>query len=394
MTPVAAGLVASLPWWMAILLTWWRWRGSPSLDDAPRTPPRPAPRLRVVLPARNEAAHIAACVRSILATEYPALDLVVVDDHSTDGTAALARAAAAGDPRLTIVVPPPLPPGWLGKQWACHHGADGATADYLLFTDADTRHAPDLHARLVHAATRHAAHLVTIAGFQETRTFWERVVQPFVFAILAMWYGGPSTVNRGAAPRRKIANGQCLLFERRAYTAFGGHAAVRARAAEDLAFAQDLTAAGYRVHLALGERQLSTRMYDSLGAIVAGWSKNVYAAGRETMPGGAPGRALARLLVPGPGLLALAPPLALGWGAAGDDAATVAFGASASLALALVALAVGRRFRLAPWYALTFPLGAAVYLYIAVGAVLRGDRIRWKARDYRLAASLDGASRR
>lgn len=379
-----AGLAATLPWWLVLVASWWRWRGAPSLEQEPRTPPDPPPTLRVVVPARDEAAHIADCVRSILATEYPALELVVVDDHSSDGTAALAHQAAAGDARLTVVVPPPLPPGWLGKQWACAHGAAGARADFLLFTDADTRHAPDLHARLVHAARRTRAGLVTIAGFQETRTFWERVVQPFVFALLALWYGGPAAMNRSDRPRRKIANGQCLLFERRAYEALGGHAAVRARAAEDLAFAQGLTAAGGRVYLALGEGQLSTRMYDSLGAIVAGWRKNVYAAGRETLPGGPIGRGLARVLVPGPALLALAPPLALAWGLARGEVGAQAFGASATAALLLVAGAVARRFRLAPWYALTFPLGAAVYLYIAIAAVLRGDRVRWKARDYRV----------
>jgi chlorobactene glucosyltransferase len=386
-TGAVAGVLASLPWWLAIVASWWRWRGSPSLEQEPRTPPQPPPSLRVVVPARDEAAHIGDCVRRILASEYPALELVVVDDHSSDGTAALAREAAAGDPRLTLVEPPPLPRGWLGKQWACAHGAAGAAADFLLFTDADVRHAPDLHARLVHAARHREAHLVTIAGFQETHTFWERVVQPFVFAILALWYGGPATVNRSRHPRGKIANGQCLLFERRAYDAFGGHAAVRGRAAEDLAFAQGMSAAGYRVHLALGEDQMSTRMYDSLGAIVAGWKKNVYAAGRETLPAGRLGRAMARLLVPGPALLARAPPVTLVWGMARHHAAATAFGASASAALLVVALAVGRQFRIAPWYALAFPLGAAVYLYIALAAVLRGDRVRWKARDYRVGDS-------
>ncbi len=381
-----AGVVASLPWWLAIVASWWRWRGAPSLEQEPRTPPEPPPTLRIVLPARDEAAHIGGCVRSILASEYPALELVVVDDHSTDGTAALAREAAGDDPRLTVVAAPPLPAGWLGKQWACAHGAAGAATDFLLFTDADTRHAPDLHTRLVHAAVRHHAQLVTAAGFQETHGFWERVVQPFVFAILALWYGGPAAMNRSCNPRHKIANGQCLLFDRPAYVSFGGHAAVRARAAEDLAFAQGFTAAGLRVFLALGERQLSTRMYDSLGAIVAGWQKNVYAAGREVLPGRRAGHLLARLLVPGPAVLAILPPVALAWGALGSHRALATFGASATLALLLVALAVGRQFRLAPWYALTFPLAAAIYFFIATSAVLRGDRVRWKAREYRVGA--------
>jgi len=384
---VAQGAAWSAPWWLALLAGAWRWRGSPSLEQHPAAVAGPAPLVSVIVPARNEALHIGDCTRAILRSDYPALELIVVDDHSTDGTAALAHAAAGGDARLTVLSPPPLPAGWLGKQWACHHGVMVARGRYLLFTDADVRLAPDLQARLVNTSIAADAALVSVAGFQETRTFWERVVQPFVFAILAQWYGGPAAVNRARAPHRKIANGQCLFFRREAYDQFGGHATVRGKAAEDLAFAQEMTAAGARVYLTLGQRQLSTRMYTSLREIVAGWSKNVYAAGRDTLPGGAIGRWLARLLVPGPALLALLPVVALALGTAGLlSRGWFAFGLSATLALLVLFAAVGREFRLARWYALTFPLGALVYLYLAVVAVWRGDRVRWKGRDYDVGA--------
>ena len=384
---VAAGVAWSAPWWLMIVVAAWRWRGSPSLDHEPRTVPEPAPRLSVIVPARDEALHIADCVRSILATEYPALDLLVVDDHSTDDTGARALKAAAGDSRFTLMSPPPLSTGWLGKQWACHHGSRVAVGSYLLFTDADVRHAPDLHARLLNACERENADLISVAGFQDTETFWERVVQPFVFSILAQWYGGAGAVNRSRNPRRKIANGQCLLFRRASYDAFGGHEAVRGKAAEDLAFAQQMTVADFRVHLTLGERQLSTRMYASLREIVAGWGKNIYAAGRETLPVGPIWDVLARMLVPAPALLALAPIVALLAGATGRMGhGTLAFGLSATLALLVWFVAIGRAFRIAPWYAVTFPLAAMVFLYIALGAVLRGERVRWKGRDYDLRA--------
>ncbi|MFN8666137.1 MAG: glycosyltransferase [Gemmatimonadaceae bacterium] len=377
------GVAWSAPWWLALVVAAWRWRGTPSLASLPRQAPDPAPLLSVIVPARNEAVHIGDCVRAILASEYPALELIVVDDHSTDATARLARDAAHGDARLTLVTPPPLPAGWLGKQWACHHGFLAARGAFLLFTDADVRHAPDLHARLVRASEAQRAALTSVAGFQETRTFWERVVQPYVFAILAQWYGGPGAVNRARDPRRKIANGQCLLFRRDAYEAFGGHVTVRGKAAEDLAFAQQMTARGQQVFLALGSEQMSTRMYASLRDIVEGWGKNVYSAGRETLPGGAVGQALARLLIPAPALLTLAPVVAAmaalsgvapaGWGA---------FGASASLALLAWHAAIAREFRLSPPWALSVPLAALVYLYIAVRAVWRGDRVQWKGREY------------
>jgi glycosyltransferase involved in cell wall biosynthesis len=384
---VAAGLAWSAPWWLSLAVTAWRWRGTPSLETANRAAPVPPPLLSVIVPARNEAAHIGDCVRAILSSEYPVLELLVVDDHSSDDTARLASAAGAGDARLTILSPPPLEPGWLGKQWACHHGARAARGAYLLFTDADVRHAPDLHARLLNTATATGAALVSVAGFQETRTFWERVVQPFVFAILAQWYGGPGAVNRARSPRRKIANGQCLFFARAPYDAFGGHESVRGKAAEDLAFAQEMSAAGLTVHLTLGKEQMSTRMYATLGDIVEGWGKNLYAAGRDTLPCGWAGRWLARLLVPAPAYIALAPVVAFAGGAAGLlGQGWLAFGLSATLSLVLWFGAIGREFRLRAWYALTFPLGALIYFYIAARAVLRGDRVRWKGRDYDVSA--------
>ena len=427
------GIAWASPWWLALAVTAWRWRGSPSLDDVAAAPPVPTPRVSVIVPARNEAKHIAQCIASILASNYPNLEVVVVDDHSTDGTAALARAAvdraamaraamaraamaraavdhtasdhtapdhtapdhspAADERRITIITPPPLPAGWLGKQWACHHGALGATGDILLFTDADVRHAPDLHTRIVNTIERENADLVSVAGRQEALTFWERIAQPFVFSVMAQAFGGPGAVNRSRRRLGKIANGQCLAFRRSAYDAFGGHAAVRGRIAEDLAFAQDVYASGFRTFLTLGMAQMSTRMYGSLGEIVAGWGKNVYAGGRELLPGGPAMSAVARVLVPLPAVWSLLPPLALVSTALGAGGARVAvFGAVATAALLVWFLVVTRRFGISLHYALLFPLGALVYLYIALGAVFRGDRVRWKDRAYSVTPGKSGSS--
>src|SRR5205823_1816925 len=100
-----------------------RARRSRSLDEFPDAPPAAAPRVSVVIPARNEAHNIDRCVRSVLSTTYPDVEVVVVDDHSVDGTAEKARRLAADDARLRVVVNPDLPHGWFGKQWACHTGA-------------------------------------------------------------------------------------------------------------------------------------------------------------------------------------------------------------------------------------------------------------------------------
>lgn len=376
-------LAWSLPWWLVNAVTAWRWRGSPSLDELPPRAPSDSPPLTVIVPARNEARHIGACVRIILSSNYPKLSLIVVDDHSTDDTAALARASAPSDARLTLTSTPPLPDGWLGKQWACEHGASLASGAILLFTDADVRHSVDLHARIVGMMERDRCDLLSIAGHQETLTFWERVVQPFVFSVLAQRYGGVGAMNRSSRSSEKIANGQCLAFRRSAYDAFGRHAAVRQSAAEDLAFAQRMFERGFRTQMALGESQLSTRMYTSLREIVAGWRKNVYAAGREALPGGKIVRPFARLLVPFPALSALLPVVIaltslMGW----TSKSALVFAVSAILAQLLWFAFVERQFRLPLRYALSFPLGAAVYLYIALTAVARGSHIEWKGRRY------------
>lgn len=389
LSPDALALTAALPWLLTVVGTLWRWRDAPSLDDVDVARPAPALQLTVILPARNEARHVGECVRSILASTYPHLALIVVDDHSTDGTGALASAAAGGDPRFTVIVPPPLPVDWLGKQWACAQGARAATADVLLFTDADVRHAPDLHERAVRMMERERADLLSVAGHQETVTFWERIVQPFVFSVLAQMYGGPGAVNRSRRARGKIANGQFLLFRRDAYDAFGGHDTVKARAAEDLAFAQQMFARGFRTRLVLGIEQMSTRMYSSFREIADGWGKNVYAAGREALPFGRVAPVLAAALVPFPAIFTLTPVLALLAGILGLGTGTVArslalFGATASLVQLLWFVAVAWRFRIPPLYAALYPLGAAVYLYIALGAVARGSTIAWKGRTYRV----------
>ena len=380
-------LAAIWPWLVFPLIALWRTRGSRSLDEADATPPVPAPPVAVIIPARDEAANIARCVRSVLASTWPALDVIVVDDHSSDGTAALARDAGAGDPRLRIVDAPPLPEGWMGKQWACATGATAAPrARVLLFTDADTVHAPDLVARAVHEMRSRGAVLLSVIGAQEMRTFWERVVQPHVFAVMAARYGSTERVTRARRADDKLANGQCLFVDRGAYDAAGGHAAVRASVSEDLMLAKRLFSAGGHVVLVLGPRQLATRMYDSLGALVRGWRKNVFAGGREAMPFGVAGRLLFPLLLLFPPALSLVPPVLVALGLAGlADAFTLRWAGAATLLLLGWWAIVYRRLGLPAWWALTFPLGAAVLGYIVVGAIARGSRVEWKGRAYRSA---------
>ncbi len=379
-----AAFLWSLPWIIPQLFTYLRVRRSRSLGDESPVAPANPPLVTVIVPARNEAHNIARCVTSILATSYPNLELVVVDDLSTDGTADVAHRASEGDPRVRVVRNSPLPEGWFGKQWACATGARLARGEILQFTDADTVHGPDLVTRSINAMRSTEADLFSVAGRQELIGFWEKVVQPQIFMILAMRYGGTESVNESTRVSNKIANGQCIFVTRASYDAIGGHGSVRASVAEDLLLAQRFFAARKRVVLMLGLEQLSTRMYGSLGEIISGWRKNVFAGGLDSVPFGKMGRTLFPLVLLLPPLLELLPVLALvlaaqGMGAGSTLLAWAVMSSAATLVWWMVAYAAVRE---NPLYAVTYPLGALVLLYIFVTAVIRGRRVSWKGRTY------------
>jgi chlorobactene glucosyltransferase len=386
----ASAALAATPWLAAPIVLARRLRTTPSLDDIDLagTTAAPTPRVSIVLPARNEAVHIAACVRSIRASTWPDLELIVVDDHSTDGTGDLAREAAAGDPRVTIVNAQDLPPGWFGKQWACQSGAAHATGSLLLFTDADTRHAPDLVGRMVRMRERRGAELLSVAGHQAMGTVWERAVQPSVFTLILTRYGGADAMERATNPRDVVANGQCFMLSRRVYDAIGGHEPVRGFVAEDVMMAQAIQARGDRVSLALGIGQLSTRMYDGLSSLMKGWGKNMYAGGRHAMWWGAVGQRLYPLFLLSFPLGVLMPFVALAWcvvamllgGAA--STALLLWSAATSAAI-LTSFAAANRLNGDPIRrALLAPLGGAIVLAICVSAIARGNNVRWKDRGY------------
>ncbi|HVS61055.1 MAG TPA: glycosyltransferase family 2 protein [Gemmatimonadaceae bacterium] len=376
-------ILLSLPWIVPPLVTYFRLRHSRSLDDESDIPLENPPLVSVIVPARNEAHNIARCVSSILSTTYPNLELIVVDDSSTDGTVEIAREAAEGDPRARVIMCPPLPEGWFGKQWACATGAKVARGSVLQFTDADTVHGADLVTRSTNAMRRARAQLFSVAGRQELGGFWERVIQPQIFTILSMRYGGTESVTQATSVSNKIANGQCIFVTHDSYNAIGGHASVRTSVAEDLMLAQRFFAARKRVVLMLGLNQLSTRMYASLGEIIIGWRKNVFAGGLDSVPFGRMGRTFFPLVLLLPPLMQLLPVLVLILGALGVATPGLMLWATictvATLAWWIVVyVTIGEN----PFYALAYPLGALVLLYIFVTAVIRGRRVTWKGRTY------------
>ncbi len=381
-----------MTWWIPagyalflVLVVYRNWARRPQLADYPPLPSDPAgaagtagPLVSVIVPARDEAANIEPCVRSILATSYAPLELIVVDDRSSDGTAEIVERLAVapeGAGRLRLVRGAELPAGWFGKQWALVQGYRAARGELLLFADADTRHHPELVARAVRAlGTEHAA-FVSVVGRQEMATFWERLIQPHMFLALASRVGDLRRVNRTRVEWDAIANGQFILTTRAAYAAVGTHETVRQSVVEDMALAQAYVRHHLDIFLTHGEQYMSTRMYRDLSGIVAGWTKNL-ATG---VPLAFPPSRLVRRVVPYvmwlPALAWILPPLLwalFGWQWA---AATTAI----SLAIWLVVYRIAE----APLrYVLLYPLGAAMVAYIMIRSAWRGGNIEWRGRRY------------
>jgi chlorobactene glucosyltransferase len=337
----------------------------------------------IVIPARNEARNIEACVRSVLSSTYPDFDVTVVDDGSTDGTGDIARRTAQDNSRLRVIESGALPEGWFGKQWACEWGARKSRGDILLFTDADTVHSPDLLTRSINMMLRRSADLFSVMGRQELGTFWERVIQPQVFATMSVRYGGTESITNSTRVKDKIANGQCLFVRRSSYDELGGHALVKSHVAEDLMMAQRYFANGKRVVLAEGTAQLSTRMYTSLRELIHGWGKNVFAGGRDAVPMGKIGRILFPILLLSGPVFGFIPTLVLLAGFVMPLSLAVLLWATiCELSLVLWWIYIYRSIREPLWYVPLFPLGAMMVFFIFLRAILRGQRVVWKDRQY------------
>jgi hypothetical protein len=221
----------------------------------------------VIVPARNEEACLAACLRSLVAQIAPAHEVIVVDDHSTDRTRAIAESFA-----VRVITADPLPSGWTGKCNAVWSGAKVAKGKWLLFTDADTVHQPNSIAVGLQEAIACGAALLSYSPKQAVYSFAERALMPVIFAELAATYR-PADVSDPNSPVA-AANGQYLLIRRDAYDAIGGHAAVATALLEDVELAKRAKQAAYTLQFRWSDA-VSTRMYRSFPQLWEGWTKNL-----------------------------------------------------------------------------------------------------------------------
>ncbi len=255
-------------------ITFINWLTFARLGRAPA--PLTWPQVSILIPARNEATVIEATLRHLLTQDYPHLEIILLDDHSTDETAMIAQRLAQSNQRLRIISGQPLPPNWLGKNWACQQLGQAARGEWLIFTDADVQWSP-LAVRAVIAEAWHTkADLLTVWPTQQTVTWAERLTVPLM-ALVVLGYLPWPLVHHTPSPMFAAANGQCLAFRRAAYQRIGGHAPVAHQVLEDVLLARFIKAQGLCLRMVDGAGLIHCRMYYDWLSVRDGYSKNILA---------------------------------------------------------------------------------------------------------------------
>jgi hopene-associated glycosyltransferase HpnB len=367
-------LLALAVWCGLILFHGRYWQSGPILPPVPDGLALPA--VDIVVPARDEAASIAAAIGSLTRQALPggaAIRVILVDDGSTDGTAALAAAAAEGAPHpLTIVPGAPKPPGWSGKLWAVAQGLAAGTADLVLLTDADITHEPDHLARLVAHAEAEDLDLVSEMVLLHCESAAERALVPAFVYFFQLLYPFAQVAN----PGRSMAGaaGGTVLIRRRALDRIGGIAAVRGALIDDVALGRAVKHSGGRIWLGHTTRARSIRLYPAFRDIWAMIARTAYVQlgfSPVKLAGTVLGMLLVWLLPPAAALLCHG--LAR-W-----------FGLLAWVLMAASFLPSLRRYRRSPLWSPFLPLIALFYMAATVGSALnhlRGRSVMWKNRVY------------
>jgi chlorobactene glucosyltransferase len=334
----------------------------------------------VLVPARNEARNIRRCLKSLLVQDYPLLEVLVLDDGSTDATADIVTEMAREDRRLRLVYGQPLPQGWMGKNFACYQLAQLAQGNWLLFTDADTDHESGALAWAIEAAQQNQADLVSLVPHTVTHTLGEQLVLPIIpFGLLGCF---PLALGKWLrVPFLTMALGPFMLFRREAYQYIGGHRAVRGDIAEDVVLARQVRRSGGHVVLLDGSEQVNVHFYHGFRESWHGLAKSAFAALEY--------RLLPSLLMIGfYGVLFLRPVallfLGLWQGGMGEPALRLTlFQVFLSSGLWY---AVAVRFRLPRSIAFLYPLTVSFTILIMLDSIRQKalSGIGWKERVYRI----------
>ena len=352
-------------------------RGNRSIRFLRDLPPlaSPLPRVSIVIPARNEERNLEEALRSVLALDYDNLEIEVVEDRSTDRTGEILERMAAAEPRLRVVRVRELPPGWLGKNHALWLGAEKATGEFLLFTDADVVMAPSILRRAIGAMVADGLdHLTATPEIERPSALFEMFIG--AFSLFFALFTRPWKVKDPKSPRY-VGIGAFNLVRASAYRAVGGHRTIAMRPDDDLKLGKILKAGGFRQEFAFGQGMLRVEWYASVRELIQGLMKNAFSGVDYRVSVVVFSTVFQLTLLVWPFLAML-----------------VTTGATRWLNLASVLVLVSLCWINAPlagvrrWHGIGFPLATLLFLYIVWRATiltLWNDGIDWRGTHYPLA---------
>lgn len=386
---LGAALLSVIGW---LHLLYWRgsfWRADQRLPPSEKGAPCRSPKVAVIIPARNEAGGIGRSVRSLLDQSYRGLaQVVVVDDNSSDGTAAEAIRAAGGDARLTVLSGAPLARRWTGKLWALHQGIEyvlsaAPDTEFLLLTDADIEHDRANLGRLVATALTERRDMVSLMVRLRCEAFWERLlVPPFIFFFQKLypfaWVNDPERPEAAAA-------GGCILVRADKLQSAGSVAAIRGHLIDDCALAERIKGHGGAIWLGLSEETRSLRPYPRLRDV---WSMVARTAFTQLDHSAVKlGATVIGML-----LLYLTPPLSTLQSLAGGSIEIGLLGAAAWGMMAASFLPTLRLYQMSSAWCLMLPVAACLYVLMTVDSARlswQGRGGNWKGRSFEADAAAD-----
>lgn len=339
----------------------------------------PFPLISVLVPARNEEANIATCLESLRKQDYPNYEILVLDDNSSDSTAAIVESIAAEDSRVKLLHGEPLPEGWAGKPFACHQLAAQAKGSWLLFTDADTTHSPSMLSHAMAYALEHRVSLLSGLPLQSTVSPSQKMVIPALYFVILtcfpLWW-----LQGSAKPKPGLVIGQFIFVEAKDYHEVGGHEAVKGRIIEDVFLGLEFAHHGKRQGVVDLSEEVSCRMYTTGSELWQGFTKWTYSVSCFS-------KAALVLLMVGGTVLFLGPFIMMAWHLFPFFSAPGWFAIIMTQVTFIIAMRamIDHRFGQSEVYSLSHPAAILFMLLSGVYATVKqltGSGVSWKRRAY------------
>jgi glycosyltransferase involved in cell wall biosynthesis len=346
----------------------------PRLKDFPPAADADCPRISLLFAARDEEEKLPAALATLMEIDYPNLEVIAVDDRSNDATGRILDECAAKNPRLCVVHIAKLPPGWLGKPHALQRAFEVSTGDWLLFTDADVRFAPDALRRAITLTNQRKLDHLTLFGDVEMSEFWEKVLITF-FAFMFQIASDP---HRASNPHSHfyVGVGAFQLLRRSAYEASGTHRRLAMEVVDDMKLGKIIKQSGFRSGAGIAQDSVAVRWHAGVGNLIRGVTKNFFAAAGYSLP-------LVATAIAGLLLMNLAPFFGVlfghGW--------IRILAATALVIILCFHMGIAATMRVSPLYALTHPLGALLMTYMLLRSTvvtIKQGGIVWRDTFYPL----------